>query len=63
MIWNTKHASIDAKIKLHLVIHVNLTFWNSKICSGNQSDLNFLDSFHYINIRRILKISILKVKD
>ena len=51
------------KKKLFFEIPVNFALWNGETWSGNKFDLNLLDVFFHKAIRRILNISMSRVKE
>ena len=61
--WESPQVELETKVKLYLAITVNFALWNGETWSGNKGDLALLDAFHHKATRRILNISMSKVKE
>ena len=62
-IWDAVEVPLSTKIKLYQAIPMNLMLWGSENWSGNKADIKLLDTFHHKSIRRILGITMGRVKD
>ena len=62
-IWDAVEVPLPTKIKLYQAIPMNLMLWGGENWSGNKADIKLLDTFHHKSIRRILGISMGRVRD
>ena len=62
-VWNSPHLDIWSKYLLFWAIPMNLLLWVCKTWSMQKALSNKLEVFLHCNIRRILRISIMQVRD
>lgn len=62
-VWKSSQISLETKVKLFLAIPVNLALWNCETWLGNNMDLKLLNIFVHKTIRRILGISMVRIRD
>jgi hypothetical protein len=62
-VWDSPHLDIWSKYLLFRVIPINLLLWGCETWSMRKALSNKLEDFLHRNIRRILRISMFRVKD
>ena len=62
-VWDSPHLEIWSKYLLFRAIPMNLLLWGCKTWSLRKSLLDKLEVFLHRNIRRILRVSMFKVKE
>jgi hypothetical protein len=62
-VWDSPHLEIWSKYQLFRAIPMNLLLWGCETWSIRTALLNKLEVFLHCNIRRILRVSITRVKD
>ena len=61
--WDAAEVPLITKIKLHQATPMNLMLWGSENWSGNKADIAKMNTFHHKSTRRILGITMGRVKE
>merc|ERR1712115_772112 len=61
--WNNDYVDMFHKYRIFMAIPVNMLLWGCESWALKESSLSSLDIFLHRSIRRIMKVSMSKVKD